>query len=85
MEILNQKGSATWPMAHLVYLIANYTLKATDCTVFQEYFKFLSWTQLNDRAVAVASELGYVTLPNAFHVYIPLISFLYIIVFLFIS
>ncbi len=56
-------------MSYLIYLIANRTLTATDCTVFLEYFKFLSWTQLNDRAVAVASDLGYIMLPTAFRVY----------------
>ncbi len=68
-------------MTHLVYLIANRTLVATDCTVFLEYFKFLSWTQLNDRAVAVATDLGYVKLSNGFRVYITTLAFSFIDIF----
>ncbi len=56
-------------MTHLIYFIANRTLQATDCTVFQECFKFLSWTMLNDRAVSVATDLGFIGLPYAFYVY----------------
>ncbi len=69
MEVLNQNGSTTWPMSHMIYLIANRTLATTDCTVFLEFFAFLSWTQLNDHAVAAAGNLGFVPLSNAFHLY----------------
>ncbi len=53
-------------MTHLVYLLTKRTLTATDCTVIEDYFTFLSWTQVNDRAVAAASKLNFVPLPNGF-------------------
>ncbi len=68
-SIMNQGGNASWPMAHLIYLTTNQSLTATDCTVFLQYFTFLSWTQLNDHAVEVASSLGFVSLPNSYHMY----------------
>ncbi len=67
--MLNQAGSSTWPMAHMIYLVTIRAITATDCTVFQEYFKLLSWTQLNDRAVAVAASLDFVALPTSFRTY----------------
>ncbi len=68
VEVLDQKGSSSWPMSHLIYLVVNHTLTTVDCTVYLELLNFLGWTQLNDRAVASAGKLGFVPLSNAFHV-----------------
>ncbi len=71
-EVLNQLGSATWPMAYLLTFITYNRLTATDCTVFKDFFKFLSWTQLNERAVLVATHLNFVPLSIPFRTYFVL-------------
>ncbi len=71
-QILNQEGNSTWPLSHLIYLITYRTNTATDCTVLLDYFQFLSWTQLNDRAVTAATDLDFVPLLNSFRTYCAL-------------
>ncbi len=59
-------------MVQLVYLISHRKQIVQDCAVFQSYFKFLGWTQINERAVALAKELNVVPLPTSFRMYCSL-------------
>ncbi len=69
MQILNQEGNSTWPMAHLVYFVSNRSFITNDCTLYLEFFKFLSWMQVNDHINDLSGSLGFIAPSNAYRVY----------------
>jgi hypothetical protein len=55
------------------YALLPLNLTTSDCTFIQGFLAFLAWTQLNDRAVAQATSLGYVPLPFGYKTYAVLL------------
>ncbi len=70
---VNGNLSTSWPLTMVNYAVLPLNLTTSDCTFIQGFLAFLGWTQLNDRAVAQATSLGYVPLPFGYKTYaVPL-------------
>ncbi|ELR25267.1 uncharacterized protein ACA1_290310 [Acanthamoeba castellanii str. Neff] len=66
VDILNANGSASWPLSYISFALIPQNITTPDCSNIQELLLFLSWTQLNAKASAVASSLGDTALINAY-------------------
>jgi phosphate transport system substrate-binding protein len=66
-NIFNPPSTAAWPLStiYFVSMRKDRTIpgKKVACQYIEETLLFLSWTQLNDKAVAVTNSLNYVGLP----------------------
>lgn len=66
-NIFNPPTATAWPLSTLVFASMRkdrvITGKTVACQYIEETLLFLSWTQLNDKAVAVTNALNYVGFP----------------------
>ncbi len=64
VTIANGPSTHSWPLSYVSYVTIRRDINKTDCSVVQELLSWISWAQLNDQAMVVAQQYGYIPLTN---------------------
>jgi hypothetical protein len=67
IPLFDGEGPESWPLSYVATVVINQVGGADeDCSVAQELVRFLSWLQVNQRAIDRASAQGWAPLSVAF-------------------
>jgi hypothetical protein len=66
IPLFDGEGSESWPLSYVATVVINQVGDVEDCSVTQELVRFLSWLQVNQRAIDRASAQGWAPLSVAF-------------------
>ncbi len=62
----NGEGQGSWPLSYVATVVVSAVGDSADCSITQELVQFLSWLQINQRAVDRAAAQGWVPLSVAY-------------------
>jgi hypothetical protein len=60
------EGQGSWPLSYVATVVVSAVGDSADCSITQELVQFLSWLQINQRAVDRAAAQGWVPLSVAY-------------------